>query len=84
MKKIKNGCNEAAKPAVFMVYYGVKAALGVLLIGIFAYIYNEYIFLGGFNSREFCIGVIQAAVSLFVQFTAGGIIFDVAWRKNKK
>ncbi len=67
--------------SMLLMSYGTKTALGVLLIGIFAYKYNQW-FIGGYANEVFCITIIQAAFSLFVQFILGGIILDCAIAKK--
>lgn len=58
------------------MFYGTKLALGVLLIGITAYLYNEYFMGSRYLNTIFCLSIIQSAFSLFVQFIIGGLIFD--------
>lgn len=60
-----------------MMYYGTKLALGVLLIGFFAYKYNQW-HIGSYENTVFCIEIVRSAFSLFVQFIIGGIILDCA------
>ncbi len=60
-----------------LMLYGIKLAFGVLMIGIIAYKYNQW-FVGGYANEMFCIELIRAAFSLFVQFIIGGIILDCA------
>lgn len=73
--------NKMSAPSSLLMTYGTKTALGVLLIGIFAYKYNQW-FIGGYANEVFCINIIQAAFSLFVQFILGGIILDCAIAKG--
>lgn len=67
--------------AVKLMYYGTKLALGVLLIGFFAYKYNQW-YVGSYENGVFCLELVRSAFSLFVQFIIGGIILDCA-RKSK-
>lgn len=81
MKKAAANFEQMSPIAVKMMYYGVITALGVLIIGIFGYEYNEYMYSGDYNNAQMCIGVVQAGFSLFVQFLIGGLIFDCVKRK---
>ena len=81
MNKFIAACNNMSKEAALLISYGTKLALGVLIIGICAYKYNEH-FIGGYANGILCIKLIQAAFSLFVQFIIGGIMLDCA-QKDK-
>lgn len=69
--------------ALKTMFYGTKLSLGVLLIGVMAYFYNEFFLDGRYLNTIFCITIIQAAFSLFVQFIIGGLIFDCVSIKKK-
>ena len=64
-----------------LMLYGIKLAFGVLIIGIIAYKYNQW-FVGGYANEMFCIELIRAAFSLFVQFIIGGLILDCAVQRH--
>lgn len=68
--------NNISKISLQIMFYGTKLALGVLIIGILAHVYNNAVLGGRYPNTVFCLYVIQAAFSLFVQFIIGGLIFD--------
>lgn len=68
--------------ALKTMLYGTKMSLGVLLIGIFAYLYNEAFLGGRYLNTVFSLTVIRSAFSLFVQFIIGGLIFDCVHAKK--
>jgi len=64
-----------------MMTWGVRFSLFVLLVGIFAYKYNQW-FVGEYESSIISLKIVQAAFSLFVQFILGGIILDCVTGKK--
>ena len=81
IKKVAESARQMSPTAIKMMYYGVITALGVLIIGIIGYRYNEIAYSADYNNAEMCIGVVQAGFSLFVQFLIGGLIFDCVQKK---
>ena len=61
-----------------LIYYGLQLAVGVLVIGMLAY--SE--FMGSYINEELSKMIINAGVSLFVQFTIGGIVYDIIEKKK--
>lgn len=74
--------NKMSPEAAKLIFYGLKLATGVLVIGFAAYKYNQ-LYIGSYEAGIICIETVKAAFSLFVQFILGGIILDCA-RKNGK
>lgn len=84
MNRLKMNCENISPIAIKMMLYGTMLALGVLILGVFVCKYNE-LFIGGYTNHKIGIAVVQAGVSLFIQFIIGGIIFDcVSHGKNEK
>ena len=84
MSKFIKNCQNISQVALNLMKYGILLALGVLILGVFVCKYNEA-FIGGYINHEIGIGVVQAGISLFVQFIIGGIAFDcVSYRKGKE
>ena len=81
MKRFSEMLGKITDASGKLMLYGIKLALGVLIIGIIAYKYNQQ-FIGGYANEMFCIELIRAAFSLFVQFIIGGIILDCAVRNR--
>jgi len=61
---------------------GVKLALCVLVVGIFAYKYNEW-FIGGYQNSMFSLQMVQTAWNMFVIFILGGLALDCFERSGK-
>ena len=74
--RLLSSLKNMSRTSVLLMFYGIRLALGVLVIGIIAHLYNEYFLCSRYTNTIFCITVIQAAFSLFVQFIIGGLIFD--------
>ncbi len=83
MNKLKLNCENISSVALKMMLYGTMLALGVLILGIFVCKYNE-LFIGGYINNKIGIMIVQSALSLFVQFIIGGIIFDCVSKSRKK
>ena len=76
MKEIYELSQKMSRVAVYMIYYGVKLAIGVLILGIAAYFLNKK-FLGNDSlNADYALTIVRAAFSLFVQFILGGLFFD--------
>ncbi len=69
--------NKLSPYAAKLIYYGLKLATGVLIIGFTAYKYNQ-LYIGSYAGGVICLEIVKAAFSLFVQFIIGGIILDCA------
>ena len=76
MKEIYELLQKMSGAAAYLIYYGVKLAIGVLVLGITVYFYNKRFLGNGALNAEYALRIIQAAFSLFVQFIIGGLIFD--------
>jgi len=68
--------------ALKLMFYGTKTSFGILIIGILAYRYNILVLGNRYTNTVFCLTIIQAAYSLFVQFIIGGLIFDCVYSKK--
>ncbi len=79
LKIINRMSPEAAK----LIFYGLKFATGVLIIGFIAYKYNQ-MYVESYETGVLCIEIVKAAFSLFVQFIIGGIALDCARKDAKK
>ncbi len=67
--------NKMSPEAAKLIFYGLKLATGVLIIGSAAYKYNQ-LYVGSYTSGVICLETVKAAFSLFVQFIVGGISLD--------
>lgn len=76
MRELKSAVKNIAAPAVYLMFYGVKAALGVMILGILAYQIYVVGQGGGYDAVSESIALVRAGFSLFVLFLLGGIIFD--------
>lgn len=83
MKEIYELLQRMSSAAAYMIYYGVKFAIGVLVLGIVVYFYNKRFLGNGVLNSEYALRIIQAAFSLFVQFIMGGLIFDCVKASGK-
>lgn len=69
--------------AVKLMFYGTEAALGIIVIGVLAYLAYSICLNGGYYCTETCITLIRTGISIFVLFMLGGITFDcVEKRRN--
>ena len=83
MNRLKINCENMSNVSFKMMLYGTMLALGVLILGIFVCKYNE-MFIGGYMNNKIGIMIVQSALSLFVQFIIGGIIYDCVSKSRKK
>ena len=81
MKEFLRACKEISVVSFALINIGMKLVLGMLLVGIFVYYYNEN-FVGDYHVCAISLQIIQKAWSLFVLFILGGLAFD-CYEKSK-
>lgn len=81
MREFRTRFKKMCTASAYLLNYGTKLALGVLIIGIFAYKWNQW-YVGSYENEVFCISIVQSAFSMFFQFTAGALILDCVSRKK--
>jgi hypothetical protein len=77
MQEFFKTVNKMSPQAAKLIFYGLKLATGVLIIGFAAYKYNQ-IYIRSYETEVMCLDIVKAAFSLFVQFIIGGITLDCA------
>lgn len=75
--------NKMSPEAAKLIFYGLKFATGVLVLGFVAYKYNQ-LYIESYEAGVMCIEIVKAAFSLFVQFIIGGIAVDCVQKDNGK
>ncbi len=77
MHEFLEAVNKMSPEATKLIFYGLKLATGVLVIGFAAYKYNQ-LYIESYETGIMCLDIVKAAFSLFVQFIIGGIALDCA------
>lgn len=72
--------NKMSPEAAKLIFYGLKLATGVLVLGFAAYKYNQ-LYIGSYTGGVICLETVKAAFSLFVQFIIGGITLDCVQKR---
>lgn len=80
MHNFRKTLNKMSPRAAKLIFYGLKLATGVLVIGFAAYKYNQ-LYIGSYAGGVICLETVKAAFSLFVQFIIGGITLDCVGKK---
>ncbi len=75
MKGFFEAYKNLSKLSNALLLLGTKLSLCVLIIGIFAYKYNE-LFIGSYGNEMFCLDVVKTSWNMFVVFVLGGIALD--------
>lgn len=83
MHKFFETVHKMSPEAAKLIFYGLKLATGVLIIGFAAYKYNQ-ICVRSYAAQMICLDIVKAAFSLFVQFIIGGIALDCAKKESKR
>ena len=77
--KLKTSFLSLNETSLKLIKYGILSAVVVCLIGLIISRTNIFDYL----SEQFGIHIIMAGVSLFTQFIIGGLILDIAKKRQK-